>query len=114
MEQGTSIIAVALAAIGLCTAILKIVVSPLFKLLKENTTAQKANATALVKVSKSMERVAKATTKGAEEAEKRNGHLAELTIQSKKDTIKAISEMKNHHITTQNVDKQTVKKQVKE
>ena len=58
---------------------------------------------ALGEVAESNRAIAKATEKGNREAEKRNGHLAELTIQSKEDTLKAIG-----HLKVQHVDKQTV------
>lgn len=65
---------------------------------------------ALNKNSSSMEMVAKATTKAAKEAEKRNGHLAELAIENKESTLKAIS-MINSNFATQHVDNQIVEKQ---
>lgn len=60
----------------------------------------------------SLDRVAKATEQAAREAKERNGHLAELTIQSKKDTMKAFAvlenNVKNQHIDNQLVDHQLV------
>ena len=56
-----------------------------------------------------------AQQKAAQEAENRNGHLAELSIENKKSNaeqysviIKAISDMKEQHVGLQHVDKQTV------
>jgi len=61
-----------------------------------------------------MKAVARATTKAAEEAEKRNGHLAELAIENKEATLKAISlvqgNVKSQHVDTQVVDRQTIKR----
>lgn len=90
---------VPLAAIGLVTAILALVVTPLFGLLRANTKA-------LNKVGDSMNKVAKATDKGAREAKQRNGHLAELVIQASDNTI---STLKN--VSVQTVETQVVKEQ---
>lgn len=67
--------AVALAAIGLVVSILTVVVRPLFKLLRDNTKA--LNALVI-----SNNKIAKATTRGADEAKDRNGHLADLIIKT--------------------------------
>lgn len=69
------------------------------KNLQHNTTAMKA--------------VANATTKSAKEAAERNGHLAELAIENKNSTLKAIrmiqSNVKEQHVDRQVVDNQEVK-----
>lgn len=70
---------------------------------KERREQNKAFVAALKAVAKTNQAIADATEKGNREAEKRNGHLAELTIQSKEDTLKAIS-----HLKVQHVDQQTV------
>lgn len=61
--------------------------------------------------------VATATKKAASEAEKRNGHLAELAVENKKSNaeqytaiLTAISDMREQHVGVQQVDKQTVVK----
>jgi hypothetical protein len=84
---------VALAAIGLVVTVLTVVVKPLFGLLKDNTKA----LTALVV---SNEKIAKATTRGADEARQRNGHLADLIIQHS-----------NKDINVQTVETQVIKEQ---
>lgn len=71
---------------------------------KERKEQNAAFVKALKDVAKSNQEIARATEKGNREAEKRNGHLAELTIQSKNDTLDAIK-----HLKTQHVDKQIVK-----
>lgn len=70
----------------------------------ERKEQNKAFVEVLKKVAESNQAIATATEKAAKEAEQRNGHLAELTIQSKKDTIAAIG-----HLKVQHVDKQTVR-----
>lgn len=64
---------VPLAAIGLVGTILALVVTPLFKLLRENSLA-------LAKVAEASEKVAQATAKSAAEAKQRNGHLGEQSF----------------------------------
>ena len=54
-------------------------------------------------------RVAEATENSAREAKERNGHLAELTIESKKATLEAIKCIKTkQNIHDQHVDNQIV------
>lgn len=66
-------------------------------------------ARALDELTKSNNKIALYTKRGNEEAAQRNGHLAELTIQSKKDTIKAVNTIKIQHIKAQVVDRQLIK-----
>ncbi len=64
------------------------------------------------KQTKSSEKVAKATTKSAKEAETRNGHLAEISVENKNQIIKAINNIKkSDHIATQIVDEQVINKE---
>lgn len=68
-------------------------------------------AKATDKNTKAMQEVAKATTKSAKEAEKRNGHLAELQLASQKmiaDNLKAIHHVKEQHVEHQVVENETV------
>lgn len=65
---------VALAAIGLTTAVLGIVVKPLLKLLSANTNAQ-------VDVAKAIQGLTEETRRGNQEAADRNGHLGEQNVQ---------------------------------
>lgn len=92
--------AVALALIG----ILSFTVTALFKLLNANTKATANNT-------KALQSIAKETAKGNKEAKQRNGHLAELTVQSKNETLQAIAYIKKQHVDHQTVDHQTVKKE---
>lgn len=61
-------------------------------------------------------RVAEATERAANEAKDRNGHLAELTIDSKKATLDAIACIKlKQNVKEQHVDNQVVEhEQIKE
>lgn len=93
---------------------------------KSDDDRNKQNTAALNENTKAMKSVAIATTKQAREAEKRNGHLAEIAtanneinIKNQKAILDAIANLPIQHIKTQLVDKQTVnretiKKQVKE
>lgn len=70
------------------------------------TESRDANTKAIEKNSEAMMEVANATKKAADEAEKRNGHLAELQLASQKmiaDNFNAI-----HNISEQKVQHQTV------
>lgn len=106
---------VPLAAIGLVGTILAFVVTPLFSLLK-------ANNKALDNLVKSSENVANATTKGHEmttkelrkgndEAKKRNGHLAELVIQTGDNTVEALKSVKQQKVQEQKVEHQVIQQQ---
>lgn len=61
---------------------------------------------------KAMKSVATATTKSAKEAADRNGHLAELAIENKEATLKAIGLIKEN-VHDQHVDNQYVGTQKK-
>lgn len=81
---------------------------------KQNEAMQRQNevhakiAEGLTGLTKASERGAKATERAALEAEKRNGHLAEITVQQADRIMTSLE-----HITEQRVDKQVVNKQVK-
>lgn len=60
-------------------------------------------------LAKAVERMATATETTAREAEQRNGHLAELIIESKEGTLKAIHCIKvKQNVAEQHVDNQVV------
>lgn len=66
-------------------------------------------------LAKAVERMASATEATAKEAEARNGHLAELIIESKEGTIRAIECIKvKQNVSEQHVDEQIVKHETKE
>ncbi len=75
---------------------------------------------AIAAMAKSSTKVAEATERSANEAKQRNGHLAELIIQSTENT-KAIAETATstiveavQHVNVQKVEHQTVKESTKE
>lgn len=58
---------------------------------------------------KTFNRVAEATETAAREAKERNGHLAELTIESKQATLEAIQCIKvKQNVSEQHVDNQVI------
>lgn len=61
------------------------------------------------KVAASNQAIAKETRRGNEEAKQRNGHLAELTIQSGEQMLEAIQSLKKQNVKEQTVEHQTVK-----
>lgn len=106
---------IALGALGLVGTILVVVVKPLFGLLKANTKATAANTAAL-------QNIAKETKRGADEAKQRNGHLAELIINSRDDVqsiadnavttiVGAVQNVKEQHVDVQHVEHGTVIKE---
>lgn len=58
--------------------------------------------------------VATQTRRAADEAEKRNGHLAELTIEARTDVIQAIKSLDRQKVTEQEVAHQHVHEVIKE
>jgi hypothetical protein len=100
-------------------------VAAIFLFLKYITSLNKSQtrrddlfAKALDKNTDAMKAVAKSNDKQAKEAEKRNGHLAEIAVENKNSNftqnqaiLTAITNLKSQHIGTQVVDKQTVKKE---
>jgi Sec-independent protein translocase protein TatA len=83
--------------------------------LKFLTSIGKGLVAALNALTKSNERVAKATEKGAREAKQRNGHLAELAVENNlnnqtmnKAILDAISNLSVQHVDKQVVEHQAV------
>lgn len=74
--------AIFIATLGLFGTI----VAGLFKIIDNQTKALKA-------LTDSNEKIASATNKAAQEAEKRNGHLAELAIENHKSSMKALKQL---------------------
>jgi len=85
--------------------------------LKFLTNVGKVLVEAISGLTKSQERVAKATEKAANEAKQRNGHLAELAIENNKNNaisnkaiLDAVANITTQHVDTQNVTQQTIGK----
>ena len=64
---------------------------------------------AIEKMANSNDNIAKETARGNKEAKERNGHLAEITIQSRDQVLDFIQHIGKQHVVQQMVDKQTVK-----
>lgn len=62
------------------------------------------------KMAASSEKVAKATDKSAKEAEKRNGHLADITVQQADRIAQIVTHIKEQHVVNQHVETETVNK----
>lgn len=105
--------AVALAALALTTTI----AGGFFALInKQNKTHEKIAeamnkvAKSNVEIVKSNYRIADETKQGNKEAKERNGHLAELVVQTNENTLEAIKNVEGQHVTVQTVEAQVVKK----
>ena len=61
----------------------------------------------------SVDKQARATEAAAEEAEKRNGHLAEISTQGRDTILTAINTIGEQHVKHQVVDSQEIKKEEK-
>lgn len=90
-------------------AILKFVLNNAAKATEADRDERKELTQAVNRMAKASEAQAKETRNAAVQAEKRNGHLAELQIEARADVLQAISKM-----GTQNVNEQVVKHQTVE
>ena len=75
---------------------------------KEYAKSTRIIAKSFNKVSSSLDRVAKASERGADEAKQRNGHLAELQLQGHAMIQEAISTIQNQTVEHQTVKQSTV------
>lgn len=94
--------AVTLAIIGFLSLMVSAVVVGLFKIIQSQNDNQKMLANSLDANTESNRRI-------ADEARERNGHLAEITIQSRDQIIEVVTHVKKQHVGTQEVDKQEIK-----
>lgn len=69
---------------------------------------RKALVSAIKDMADSNRDIAEATERQAQEAEKRNGHLAEITVQSRDQVLGAISNIKEQKVEHQTVQHETV------
>lgn len=106
-------VAVITAVMGGFTALVGVFLKFVNNMNKAQAKRDDLFAKSLNQNTQAMKSVAAATTKAATEAEKRNGHLAELAIENKESTLAAISliqkNVRSQHVDTQVVDKQTIK-----
>jgi membrane-bound ClpP family serine protease len=97
------------ALIGILGSMLAGFYALLNKVLKQSAETQEKDRNERIALASAFERMAVATEASAREAEARNGHLAELTIESKKATLEAIHCIKvKQNVAEQHVDIQTV------
>lgn len=80
----------------------------LFKLINDQNKLHARIAEGLTGLTKASERGAKAAERAALEAEKRNGHLAEITVQQADRIIQHMKEVQEQHVKLQAVDEQVV------
>jgi hypothetical protein len=102
MNESTSITLALITIVGA-------VITSLFKLLRDNTKAQDNVSTSLSEVAKATERTAMATERTADESKKRNGHIAKLIVDSKKQILDSVQHVNSQHVDTQEVNKQVIK-----
>ena len=96
--------AVALAALGLTGTL----AGGFFLLLREQNRTHAKLSKSMDKMAESNEKIARATEQGNREAKERNGHLAELTLQSRDQTLEAIMNVQEQKVTHQTVEHETV------
>lgn len=78
-------------------------------MIKTSEQSQKLDREERLELTKAFNRVATATETAAREAKERNGHLAELTIDSKNATLEAIQCIKvKQNVKEQHVDNQVI------
>lgn len=83
-----------------------------FKLLADTNKGLNKLADSGDKQAQQMGKVASATVKAAREAEKRNGHLAEITVQQAERILHHLDNVKTQHVGRQLVDEQEVKTEI--
>lgn len=80
-------------------------------ILEQHAKTQESDRNERIELSHAINRMAKASEKAAEEAEKRNGHLAELTIEARADVLTAINHIRKQEVKEQVVQHQTIEKE---
>jgi len=83
-----------------------------FKLLNDTNKGLNKLAESGDKQANQMGKVAQATVRAANEAEKRNGHLVEITVQQADRVLHHLDNVKRQHVGTQVVDNQEVKTEI--
>lgn len=94
-------------AIAIVTSIAG-VIAGFFKLIDNQNKLHEKLAISIDKMAASSDKVAKATTKGNREAEKRNGHLAEISVQQGDRIANLLTNIKEQRVEHQHVEKETV------
>lgn len=79
----------------------------------QDRESDRGERNALIKATEDMATASKLVAtemkKGNKEAERRNGHLAELVLESKQATIDSIQNIDKQHVHVQEIDKAVVK-----
>lgn len=94
-------------AIAIVTSIAG-VIAGFFKLIDNQNKLHEKLAVSIDKMAASSDKVAAATVEGNKEAEKRNGHLAEITVQQGDRIANLVTNIKEQHVVNQHVEKETV------
>lgn len=83
-----------------------------FKLISDQNRTHARLSESLDANTKSNQEIAIQTKRAADEAKDRNGHLAELTLDSKKQIIDAVTTINTQHVVRQTVEHETVANKV--
>lgn len=94
-------------AIAIVTSIAG-VIAGFFKLIDNQNKLHEKLAISIDRMAESSDKVAAATVKGNREAEKRNGHLAEITVQQGDRIANLLTSIKEQRVEHQHVEKETV------
>lgn len=80
-----------------------------FALIRQQNKVHEKIAEAMDKVATSNGLIAKEAKQGNKEAKERNGHLAELVIQTGENTISAVQNVEHQHVDSQVIDSKVIK-----
>lgn len=88
------------------------VIAGFFKLIDNQNKLHEKLSKSIDNMAGASKEVAQATNKSAMEAEKRNGHLAEITVQQADRVLAHLDNIKEQHVGKQIVDEQKVKNEI--
>ena len=94
-------------AIAIVTSIAG-VIAGFFKLIDNQNKLHEKLAVSIDKMAASSDKVAAATVEGNKEAEKRNGHLAEITVQQGDRIANLVTNIKEQRVEHQHIEKEVV------
>jgi len=101
------------AIVAIVTAIAG-VIAGFFKLIDNQNKLHEKLSKSMDSMAGASNEVASATKKSALEAEKRNGHLAEITVQQAERVISHLDNIKEQHVESQVVENQQVNTEIVE
>lgn len=99
------------AIIAIITAVTG-VIAGFFKLIDNQNKVHQKLSKSIDSMAEASKSVAHATNKSAKEAEIRNGHLAEISVQQADRIISHLDNIKEQHVDKQVVDRQEVGKEI--